>query len=368
MKELLTHSRMQAFRTCARKHEIRYVEGYVSTDTPWAFEFGTIMHALIERYWLWRKQDKEFVQSIADFIPRETDPFEAVKIRVLFEAYMAVWNTFECKVIDVEKEFLLPLFDPRTGKESARWTRAGKIDLILRIGSSVVCVEHKTSAVDIGPGSDYRRRLTLDEQLSFYEMAMTSLSLRPDFFIYDVISKPRIEPLLATPIEKREYTKEKSRACKTCKKKDAPLPPHPDTEPDSSLVCKDGRIVTDPGGRLYANMRELDETSAEYEKRLVSEILDNPSGYIGRIEVHRSREERTSFARDAWQQSQLMSIAMEMGLSPRNSDACLRYGTPCEYIDVCEGTRDLKNTIHFRRLQHLHPELSNNQGKDNAHE
>jgi PD-(D/E)XK nuclease superfamily len=359
MSDLLTHSRMQAFRACPRKHEIRYVLGFVPIDTPWAFAFGTIMHSLIERYWLWRKQDKEFLADINTFIPEKTDPYEAVKIRLLFEAYMAVWNTTDVEVVDVEKEFRLPLNDPN-GRPT-RWTRAGKIDLILRIGGQLVCCDHKTSSVDVGPGSDFRRRLTLDEQLSFYETAMAALGMRPDYFIYDVIQKPRIDPLSATPIEARKYTQESSRACKVCKKKNSPPPPHLDEE--TGVACKGGRVVTDPGGKLYANMREFDETPAEYEKRLIKEILDNPTGYIERIEVHRSREERANFAKDVWQQAQMMSLAMEMGLAPRNSDACLKYGSPCAYMDVCEGTRDLKNQIYFRKLKHLHPELSDDAAK-----
>jgi hypothetical protein len=43
---------------------------------------------------------------------------------------------------------------------------------------------------------------------------------------------------------------------------------------------------------------------------------------------------------------------------PQNGDACTRYGSPCPYLPVCEGTASITDDTRYRRLPVVHAELS----------
>ena len=42
---------------------------------------------------------------------------------------------------------------------------------------------------------------------------------------------------------------------------------------------------------------------------------------------------------------------------PQNADACLKYGTPCPYLPLCEGTANAADVTRYRRLPVVHGEL-----------
>lgn len=218
----------------------------------------------------------------------------------------------------------------------------------------VYVVEHKTTAIEIGPGSTYWKRLQLDAQISKYLVGSRALGHEPIGVLYDVIRKPLIRPLEATPIEKREYTKPKDKACPECKKKGAGPAPHT----VDGLTCADGRIVTDPGGKLYANMREHDETPEEFRKRLRDDIAANPEKYYQRGTVVRLDEEERDAAKDAWEIAREVREAQLADRWPRNVDACDAYGSFCPYFAVCAGEASIDDPTRFRDADNPHEELS----------
>lgn len=228
-------------------------------------------------------------------------------------------------------------------------------------------VEHKTSTEEIGPGSAYWQRLILDGQISTYNTGMRALGYEPVDFLYDVAKRPALRPSLATPEEAREYTKPRDRACKECKKKvPAPLP-HIETvgEGDTAreVACVDGRILTDPGGKLYANMREFDETPEEFAVRLRADIAAGPEKYYQRGVVVRLEHEVRAAAKDTWLISRWIREVQLEGRNdpeawPRNNDACFSYGNPCDFWSVCSGQAALTDETRFRRVVDAHEELA----------
>ena len=42
---------------------------------------------------------------------------------------------------------------------------------------------------------------------------------------------------------------------------------------------------------------------------------------------------------------------------PQNADACLKHGTPCPYLPLCEGTANAADVTRYRRLPVVHGEL-----------
>lgn len=218
----------------------------------------------------------------------------------------------------------------------------------------VYVVEHKTTALEIGAGSPYWKRLTLDAQVSTYLAGAKALGHDAVGVLYDVVRKPQIRPLKATPVEQREYTKPKDKACPECKKKNASPAPHT----VDGLTCADGRIVTDPGGRLYANMREFDETPEEYAERLRADIAASPDKYYQRGTIVRLEDEARDADFDAWAVAKALRESQRLGRWPRNVDACDSYGSFCEYFPVCSGEATIEDPLRYRDADEAHEELA----------
>lgn len=232
------------------------------------------------------------------------------------------------------------------------------------IPAGVYVVEHKSTGEECRPGSPYWKRLVLDTQVSNYDEGARSLGhadLRG--VIYDVVRKPGTRPSKATPPEAREYTKPKDRSCKECrKKKPASAAPHielveNDDGTTREVACVDGRIVTDPGGRLYANMRAEDETPEEYFWRLIAEISSDPEKYYQRGEVVRMKDERDANAANTWAIGEQIRTAQKTGRWPQNPDACDQYGSFCAYWPVCAGEATIDDPILYRDAEE-HEELA----------
>lgn len=228
-------------------------------------------------------------------------------------------------------------------------------------------IEHKTTTEDIGEGSPYWARLILDSQLSNYFVGTRALGFEPRSVLYDVAKRPTQRPYTATPLEEREYKKPKDRACKECKKKNPAPMPHVEIVGEGAdareVHCVDGRIVTDPGGQLYANMREFDETPEEFRARLREDIGNNPDKYFRRGRVVRLDKEERAAAKDTWnvarwiREVQLEARDEQEQAWPRNVDACQAYNSTCDYWPVCTGQADLNDPTRFRRVQEVHEEL-----------
>lgn len=213
-----------------------------------------------------------------------------------------------------------------------------------------VVVEHKTTSSDIGPGSSYWKRLTLDTQVSQYLGAEE----RAEGMLYDVIRKPSIRPFKATPPEERKYTLPSSKACPECKRKNGMAPPH---LIDGRVQCAEGRIVTDPGGKLYASQREADETPEEFAVRLRADISEDPNKYYQRGVIVRLPEERREAARDTWLVAGSIRESMRLDAWPRNPSSCDAYGRTCDYWAVCAGETTIDDAARFRTAETPHEEL-----------
>lgn len=222
--------------------------------------------------------------------------------------------------------------------------------------AGVYVTEHKTTAYEIGSGSTYWQRLKLDSQVSNYLVGARALGHEPAGVLYDVVRKVRLEPYKATPEELRKYTEPKSRACKECRKKSPAPGPHVETVDDAEVECVDGRIVTDPGGRLYASMRAEDETPEEYRMRVRADIGANPEKYFQRGTIVRLEEEERDAAADTWAIAEQIRASQKSGRWRRNLDTCDSFGSFCAYWSVCTGEADIGDPTRFRDAKE-HEEL-----------
>jgi hypothetical protein len=281
----------------------------------------------------------------------------------MMEGYNARWAGEQYEVLGVEAEFRAPLTNPETSARSRTFDRAGKVDVIARDAAGhKLIVEHKTSSEDIGPGSSFWARLRMGGQAAGYIRGAESLGHQVEGVLYDVARKPDLRPYKATPVEQRTYTKPKYRQCTVCKKKGSPPPPHVDAEngPECIEDPNGGAkrvICTDAGGQLYAGQREADETVDEYRDRVRAAIAEDPERYYQRGMVVRLEAQLAEADAEMWQLGQTLREVHRLGLAPRNTDACQRYGRTCNYFAICAGEASADDE-RYVRLQFPHSELS----------
>jgi PD-(D/E)XK nuclease superfamily len=318
LSNMLTKSRLSAARQCQRKHDLQYRYGYRPAREADPLRLGTLIHLGLES--LWSRGSFRY----RDMFDAGVDPWDIARIIPMLEGYAARWGETDAEeytILAVEKEFRCPLVNPATGKESQIWQLAGKLDKIVLEKSSnrILIMEHKSSGSDISPGSTYWSRLRMDSQVSIYYAGARSLGYDVSGVLYDVLGKPKLRPYEETPEENRKYKKD---------------------------------------GELYANQRLNAETTDEFEKRCMEEIASDPNRYYQRGEVVRLAEEMDTALIDVWQLGQQLREAERMNRSPRNPDACEKWGTLCSFFGVCSGMESLDNLMLFQRSDNVHPELS----------
>lgn len=319
--KLLTTSEARCYRACDMKHHIRY-ERLIRAREEKAdsLRFGTLTHSWLEPWWL-APEGCRLEAALAVINGAECDPVDRAISRVLALVYDARWRDAGLETIAVETEFRAPLRNPITQAASRTWEFGGKLDAIVRETSTgrLLIVEHKTSSDDISQGSDYWKLLLIDDQVSNYFQGARSLGYEPDACLYDVIKKPKMRPLQATPIEDRKYTK---------------------------------------AGTLYASQREHDEPIEDFEARLKAKILEAPWEWFQRGEVARVEEAELTAAYDLWSTAKQIQESHVAQRHPRNPQSCRDYYRFCEYFGVCTSTESLDDERLFEQVASPHEELS----------
>ncbi len=335
--ELLTSSRMRCFRECARKHDLRYVQGYAPVKTAEALRFGSLVHVALEAYWraiqAWQRDstmifvDRLATDAVSDAIAAfpDSDRFEKIRAEEMVAAYIAKWGArdpHEYEVLAVEKRFDAPLLNPETMHASKTWRLAGKVDIVLRrrVDERVLVADHKTTSDEVeGDDATFWAKLVMDFQATQYVLGAESMGYAVDELLWDVLKKPRQRPLLATPLLERKRTKT---------------------------------------GELYAKQRAYDETPDEYRVRVREAISAEPDRFIQRRPIPRSNSQLSDFMFSAWAQAGTMRESARLGRAPMNPDACHAWGV-CPYWDLCStGGKPQDYPASFVKLTDVHPELS----------
>jgi hypothetical protein len=315
----VTNSAASCFRGCPRSYQYRYRDLRRPVLSAHALKFGALGHRALEAWWT--KQDEERLDAALYAITfSDAEPVDKAVAIELITGYHFRWGDVPYNVIAVEKQFNIALINPATQAASRTWTLSGKLDVLVERDVLFWIIEHKfvSAKMDIRPGSVYWQRLQLDSQISTYYAGASFEGYNVAGCIYDVVHKPGIRPLKATPIENRKYKKD---------------------------------------GVLYANQRDTDETIEEYIARLHADITDNPDSYYQRGEVFRNNAEETSAAYDIWQIARNIRECEKSGNWPRNPDYCWKYERACDYWPVCVGECSIDDPIRYRTADTAHEEL-----------
>lgn len=321
MSNILTVSRLRTWRDCRRLHKLKYVDGWRPVVTGEALRWGSLIHAGLEGWW---KDDGtgRLVAAVEAVAGKGFDPFEQVAAEEILAGYDAHWGADDrYEVLAVESTFFAPMLNPETGQPSRTWVLAGKLDGILRDRSTgaVLILEHKTTTENTAdPADPYWVKLAMDSQVSHYYLGAESLGHAAEGCLYDVMLRPRLRPLKATPLEARKFTKD---------------------------------------GKLYANQRDRDETPEEYGARVRADIEASPEKYFQRRDVARTDNDIREYLGDLWAEGRMMREAELANRAPRNPDSCHRFGT-CPFFDACAyGLQLTDHPDSFTKVDDVHPEL-----------
>jgi hypothetical protein len=263
--------------------------------------------------------------------PPETDD-EALRsaiARGLMIGYHQRWIDEDWAVESVEQEFHIPIFNPHSRRRSHLFTHAGKFDGTVSKEGDIYLLEHKTCREEIGPGSPYWTRLSIDTQISGYLLASWYLGRRLTGVLYDVIRKPEIRP-------KRLSIKE-STMVRT-----------------SHAYCNE--CLSPEAYQQFVLSKDFRETPEMFEARLIQDTLERPDWYFGRQIVTRLDTELLTYAEELWRTAKDVHAATSSGDHRRNDKACFAFHRPCEYLGLCAG-HDQLTRAHWRQLPTLHPEL-----------
>jgi hypothetical protein len=318
---MLTNSSLTTLKTCPRKYQFHYEQGYVPTRESEPLYFGKLMHEGLD---FWSKNGRDIeksVEHIENYWSQGAikDEYLLAKAVALLRGYHDRYKGDGLETVKSETPFQAPLLNPESGRESNLFYLGGILDRLVRKNGRLKILETKTTSEDIFPESDYWRKLGMDSQVSgYYIGAEVITGEKPETCIYDVIKKPGISPKRATPIEDRKYKKD---------------------------------------GTLYATQREKDETPQEYFDRLTADIAERPQFYFARREVPRSASDLYEYLDDAWMLSQTLRTFQLRKKFPRHTNSCVSVYGQCSYFKVCSGQCNIDDSTQFTKVEKVHREF-----------
>lgn len=253
------------------------------------------------------------------------------KIKALLAGYNARWKDAGYEAVAIEKVLTSPLWNPETDRQSRSFTVAGKLDVIVRYEGRLFVMDHKTTSQDISdPDAAYWRQLVVEGQASHYLMQMWLAGHKADGAIWDVIRKPSIAPKKLSKAELASVM--------------------------SSGTYFGQRVSADE--RLALNADPDHRESPElYRMRLENDCIEvRPEWYFQRRTYPRLDTELMEYASELWGHSQDILAARRNERWPRNSGACLLYGTACKFLGVCSGHDEITSD-RWRKAETVHEEL-----------
>ena len=345
-KQLLTHSRMQSFKSCRKKHYFEYEIGFRRVTDSKALRMGTAGHSAVDVI----KKGGELEQALMAVASHYQDPpegadawewqMEQETVESLVTGYHWRWGRAGITIIESEKAFRLPLVNPETNSATPLWDVAGKIDGIIEMDGRLLVLEHKFVSDPIDQDSDYWRRLALDSQISVYTWAARSLGYNVSGVLYDVIRKPTIRPELVPRLDEHGLK--------------IVLDAHGDR-----VMKKDN--TPRQTGDLAAGyvLQTRPQTSEEWSQKLLADIGERPDHYYQRIEIARLDQDIEEMQHEMWS---IQKTIREAQLNQRwfktvSRDTC----SYCPFFGLCTSSyQHIPGGIApegFVHLANLHPEL-----------
>ncbi len=346
----LTNSRMACHKVCRRKDYYCYEKGWRPKTDKAPLRIGSEFHEGVDLMAkgatsgqacqaIRANYDIKIIDSPSD---RERElGYESVTVRALLAGYATAWQDSKIEIIESETSFDLPIIN-ENGNPMRLFRQAGKRDRIGRLPDGrIALMETKTVSEDIGPGSDYRNILAINQQISMYVSSALAEGKNIETTLYDCIRKPTIKPtpvpLLDDDDLKIVLDAEGERVYNKTNKK-----------PRQTASTADGYVL---------QTRPM--TNDEWMTKLSADIATQPEKYYQRFEVPRLQTDLDEFNDELWMIAKDIGECRRLGRWYRNTANCRMWNSVCPYYPLCAGERDISNGVPdgFRQAKTLHEEL-----------
>jgi len=346
VKQIITYSRQDCFKTCRKRQWYAYEIGMRKVLDAKALRMGHAYHAGLEALGLTGETIRavEAVQNEYQYCPDQIDSNEwrmeeETLVRLLC-GYIWRWQDDRLTHLAPEASFRIPLTNPATGAASKLFDFAGKIDGIVQMEDGRTAVlEHKLLGESLDSDSAIWKRLQFDHQLSFYILAARELGHDVSTALYDVTRKPTIKP------------------------KEIPCL---DREGRRVVLDRNGIRQFKINGTPYVTgnaekgwvLQQAMMTVDEWGEHLNKDIAERPDYYYARVEVPRLDQELEECRAEAWDIQQTLREAQRAGRWYRT---CNRNTCPyCPYEGPCMSGFDPRADPlpdGFEFVDNKHPEL-----------
>ena len=354
--DIITHSSFSTFQACRRRYFYAYEQGWRPQRTPAAMLLGQAVHrglhslaegaALDEALPLIEHVYEEEILKAVDWPDADSAVYKlelaSVTAQCLAAGYAEAWGNSRLEIIGSEQPFNLPLINPATGRSSRLFRQAGKRDRLVRLPDGRTArAETKTCGQDIGPNSDYRRVLALNQQLSMYMNADRAEGIDVETTLYDVIRRPTIQP---TKVDLQDED-----GC----------PIVLDKESGERVLKANGepRKTGDTKKGYVVQRRRM--SPDEWANKLGHDIQKRPEYYYDRFEVSRLEDDLETFRQELWQIAKDMNDCRRAGYWYRRTASCRDYNHLCSHYAICAGEVDISDgcPAGFRQAEYAHEEL-----------
>ena len=286
--EVLSHSRLNTFRTCPRKYAFEYVNSRVPIRKSAALELGSAWHKAMEVYWReGREPAIEWLITQAEAL----DEADTAKLVALLRHYNPPADQYRVEAI--EEKFEGAIRVPGRARSLRNFRFGGWRDMVLvdKLDRRWL-LERKTTSDEIVGFGPFWQRLNLDFQTSAY-----LLYGQFEGVLYDVVRKPGLRPSKA----------------------------------DEVTVAVSGGTVIDA-----------------YLERVSKEIASNPGAFYQFREIRKTPDDLAETTADLAQWAQNLQACHASGRFPRNTGACRGIFGTCQFIDVCSGAARLDDDTLFQ--------------------
>ncbi len=297
---------IHTFQRCERLHHYLYPLGYRPAERAHGLRFAALLHEGLYAWWAAPADDRltpalERLGFASNEPQTRVDDLDWIRADELLRFYHTTWNAEPLTVVATRLDFQTALVNPDTGEASSTVALCGRIPALAKDDQGRVwVVRHKTTAEADAPL--FWDHLTFDILGAVHLAGARALGFEPAGTLYDVIGKPRLAPLKATPEHLRRYRQD--------------------------------------NGALYAGQRDRDETPEAYRARYSNVLWRSERPICVRKAIPKG-DERAAL-RDVWILAHRIydarQRAAEGGWSLRNDGACLRWNHHlCAFFPVCSG-------------------------------
>jgi hypothetical protein len=265
---------------------------------------------------------------------RNSDPEEKrlfILAAAMMNEYVGRYASGDFKTIATELEFVYPIRNPATGRESKSFIMRGKIDRVIQLLSGEYGIfEHKTASRVDGA---YIDRLALDTQIAIYA----------HFGSMYLAGEPLINKIIYNIL------------CKI-KQKQSPG----ETEEEYQIRYAD-LCAKNKSGKSSAKQK-LPETDAEYYQRIFN-IYHLPAtpedDKLQRLELIIDKYQTEELLKEIWDITQQILLCQRTGAWYKNPDHCFVFNSRCEFYSLCLARiPDALIETDYEQSDNSHRELS----------